>query len=240
MENASKALLIAGGLLIAILIITTGIILYNNFSDTTKRYSDNLSATELAKFNTNFEVFRGRTDITAQEIASLINIVAEYKEKTPMNVKVLVGNEPIEPNRVIDFLKKNIKSTYSCENNDIKYEEGQVGEISFNWYIEPFLGKATQSEVLELVQKCFCNGEVELVISFSESGRYYYYSYNPIGKRWQVKEPGDSYYRYLDELDIIEKCKDRLDEGKNNNVNVTFMEKTAMFPFPYVDIAVVK
>ena len=94
MENASKALLIAGTILLSVMILTVGIILYNNFSDTTKKYSDTLSATELVKFNTKFEVFRGRKDVTAQEIASLINVVFEYKKKTPMDVAISINGNP--------------------------------------------------------------------------------------------------------------------------------------------------
>ena len=128
MENASKALLIAGALLLSIMILTVGIILYNNFSDTTKKYSDNLSATELAKFNAKFEVFRGRTDVTEQEIVSLINIVAEYKKKTPMDVAISInGNSYTD---TIRFLEDNLGTKFTCEN--IEYNSaGEVNKISF-------------------------------------------------------------------------------------------------------------
>lgn len=138
MENASKALLIAGAILLSLMILAVGIILYNNFSDTTKKYSDNLSATELAKFNAKFEVFRGRTDITAQEIASLINIVVEYKNKTPMNVEVSVNGTPYgESDDTVEFLKENniydeVNKkiiTFKCDN--ISFEENVVTGISF-------------------------------------------------------------------------------------------------------------
>ena len=138
MENASKALLIAGAILLAIMILTVGIILYRNFSDTTEIYSYNLSTIELDKFNTKFEVFRGRKDITAQEIASLINIVVEYKKKTPINVVVIVNDIPYgESDNTIDFLKDNLYDevndkiiTFECENigyNSVK----EVNSITF-------------------------------------------------------------------------------------------------------------
>jgi len=128
MENASKALLMAGGVLLALMILTVGIILYNSFSNTTDQYAERLSTTELNEFNTKFEVFRGRTDITAQEIASLINMVVEYRNKTPMNVEISVnGNNHTE---TIEFLKENLGTKFNCEG--IEYNSsGEVMSIAF-------------------------------------------------------------------------------------------------------------
>lgn len=129
MENASKALLIAGTVLLAMLIVSIGVILYNNFSNTSDQYSERLSATELAKFNAEFEVFRGRTDVTAQEIATLVNMVSEYTKETPMSVKIEVNGIIFgEDADTITFLKSNFKKIYTCQN--IEYNSaGEVNKI---------------------------------------------------------------------------------------------------------------
>ena len=49
MENATKALLIAAAVLIAILIISLGIVIYNQASETVK--SVNMSSQEVQAFN---------------------------------------------------------------------------------------------------------------------------------------------------------------------------------------------
>lgn len=90
MENASKALLIAGGVLIAMLILTVGIFLFNTSGQLGKAYEKTLSESEVRNFNTNFTKFEGRTNITAQEIVSLVNFVKDYNKKTDIEINVKV------------------------------------------------------------------------------------------------------------------------------------------------------
>lgn len=52
MENATKALIIAGGVLITIMIITIGIYLLGSFGRTTSSYVEQLDATALRQYNT--------------------------------------------------------------------------------------------------------------------------------------------------------------------------------------------
>jgi len=135
MENASQALLIAGGMLLAILIIATGIILYNSFSNTTNQYSQSMTRKELVEFNAKFEVFRGRTDVTAQEIATLYNLTEEYEKNTYYSVDVKVNSISIV--NPIDFIKQysNDESEpteriyFKCER--IEYDGGEVKLIEF-------------------------------------------------------------------------------------------------------------
>lgn len=136
MENASKALLIAGGILLAMLILSIGIILYSNFANTAETYTTRMDQTEKTKFNSNFEVYSGRDDITAQDIVTLINFVAEYSKKTPIKVEITVGinsytNGWNDSNDSINFLKNNLKTTFKCTN--ISYhKDGEIASIEFN------------------------------------------------------------------------------------------------------------
>ena len=50
MENASKALIIAGSILVSIVIITLGVMIVNNVRDTINNNS-NLSAQEVISYN---------------------------------------------------------------------------------------------------------------------------------------------------------------------------------------------
>jgi len=78
MENASKALLIAGGVLVAVVIISLAVILYTIFSNHSREYNEIMNITHIQKFNSKFEVYIGREDITAQEIATVVNLSNEY------------------------------------------------------------------------------------------------------------------------------------------------------------------
>lgn len=57
MENASQALLIAGGVLIAVLVLTLGIYIFSSTSKIGEDYEMSVSATELQKFNSKLEVY---------------------------------------------------------------------------------------------------------------------------------------------------------------------------------------
>lgn len=137
MENASKALLIAGSILLAIMILSIGIILYNNYSETSEQYEKRLSTIELNQYNSNFEVFAGRTDITAQDIVTLANFVNNNnKNKSYPEVDILVpAGYPSPKENGIDFLNeclKRNKKYFTCDNISYYSKTGLVKKIVFS------------------------------------------------------------------------------------------------------------
>jgi len=90
MENASKALIIAGAILLSILIISLGIMVYNNSKNTVG--SANLSKQEISTFNSQWESYQG-TNKTASEVQTMISAViannaAERQSGTGREVNV--------------------------------------------------------------------------------------------------------------------------------------------------------
>lgn len=84
MENASKALIIAGAILLSILIISLGIFIFNQASEITK--SSNLSEIEVLQFNEKFTSFEG-SHVRGSEVNTLItriiqNNVANQDDKS--------------------------------------------------------------------------------------------------------------------------------------------------------------
>ena len=57
MENATKALLIAGSVLVAILLIAMGMKIFNSTSETTQQSQATMDATAITTFNTQFTGF---------------------------------------------------------------------------------------------------------------------------------------------------------------------------------------
>lgn len=82
MENASKALLIAGGMLIALLIIGALLIMITHIGDYQSSGDRNKKNSQLAKFNRDFERFVDDKGITGVDIISLINKVIDYNNKS--------------------------------------------------------------------------------------------------------------------------------------------------------------
>ena len=73
MENASKALIIAGSILIAIMIISLGVVIFNKFSESAKSGA-NLDEQEIGQFNSKITPYIGES-ITGSQVNNLIQYV---------------------------------------------------------------------------------------------------------------------------------------------------------------------
>ena len=92
MENASKALIIAGEVLIAIMVIAIATYMFMVGRGPAEQYGDMLDHREIARFNVTFERLVGREDITVQEIISVRNSVnASYDRTGSIAVNTNIG-----------------------------------------------------------------------------------------------------------------------------------------------------
>lgn len=73
MENASKALIMAGAVLLALLIISLGVMIYNNYSKTVAENSD-LSDQEITSLNSKILPYIG-DNISGSKVNALITVV---------------------------------------------------------------------------------------------------------------------------------------------------------------------
>lgn len=140
MENASKALIIAGGVFLAIMVLTIGVYLISKLSVVSDSYITDLDSVELQKYNSNFEVFIGRNDITAQEIATIVSLAKQNEQE----IVIMVNGKNLctmwsesEKNK---FLQENVQKSktkgeiiqYSYVENSISYgSDGKVIQIGF-------------------------------------------------------------------------------------------------------------
>jgi len=144
MENASKALIIAGGILISILVISIGVYLFASYGNIGSSYDKNMKTIEIQKFNSNFIKFEGRKDITIQEIVTVVNFAKQYKEETEIDVKVYIASDELKDNNIITLIEDNstiIESGiekvkyFKCNvdtSTDIVYDGyGKVSSIKF-------------------------------------------------------------------------------------------------------------
>jgi len=137
MENASNALIIAGSVLIAIIILSIGVLLFSTYTKVGESYEQTQTTEAVAKFNSKFTIFEERTDITAQEIVSIHNFVKEYNQENNSNINIVypAGITSID----IEFIKNNSvdnqgKTIYfKCiGDNCIEYDDkGRVSKITF-------------------------------------------------------------------------------------------------------------
>ncbi len=81
MENASKALLMAGGILIAILVIGALLLMFNQLGGYQSSQNSATKNAQLAKFNSDFERYLDDKGISGADIVTLANKIIDYNNK---------------------------------------------------------------------------------------------------------------------------------------------------------------
>ncbi len=92
MENASKALIIAGSILVAILIVSLGVMIFNNVGNSAKN-AINMDSKEIAIFNSKITPYLGESVSGSQVNALLqycvtVNIAANRSGETQKQIAV--------------------------------------------------------------------------------------------------------------------------------------------------------
>lgn len=80
MENATKALLIAGGVLIGLMVVSACLIAYNQITDYYQENANIARTEQVLKFNNEYTVY-DRNDVRGSELLSLINKVVDYNKR---------------------------------------------------------------------------------------------------------------------------------------------------------------
>ena len=80
MENASKALIMAGSILISIMVITLLVMGYNNLTETMNAKNDEDAVEQVTQFNKQYDVYY-RNNLYGSDILSLANKVDDYNER---------------------------------------------------------------------------------------------------------------------------------------------------------------
>ena len=81
MENASRALIIAGGILIALVIISMIVILFNNIGDMYSAEGDALTIEQIEEYNRRFAAYNNVNGLYGSELLSLANLLDEYNTR---------------------------------------------------------------------------------------------------------------------------------------------------------------
>lgn len=147
MENASKALLMAGGILIALLVIGSVLLMFNQIGNYRKANTDSEKSAQLANFNKDFVRYADGEQIKGVDVISLANKIVDYNQKKG------VANS-------VDYDKKitlKINLAPSASSNFItKYGTNRKSELfdkQTNWIVsnsdKQFVSKVTQFANLE-------------------------------------------------------------------------------------------
>lgn len=127
MENASRALLMAGGILLGILILSLMVTLFASSSSLSKTYDESKQSEAIQRFNANFTQYLGEDRLTIHEVVTICNF-ADIND-----VSVTTGRKTNEDIKSIVASYSNDDSTiqkYTLKINSYS-EEGYINSISF-------------------------------------------------------------------------------------------------------------
>ena len=109
MENASKALLIAGAILIAIVLITFGVMILGQGSEIINNSS--MSETEVSTFNAKFTAFEG-DKVRGSKVNSLLNTVIQNNLAQDDDGKKVTVTDSSDNTTKVSIRKKRFKHFY--------------------------------------------------------------------------------------------------------------------------------
>lgn len=125
MENASKALIMAGAILLAILLISLGIMVFNQTQEQATNIG--LDQAQLQVFNNKFIKYEGI--ISGLKAKSLVNeVIANNNDETTPDITVILGSETI----VNDTINKTsgIATNKKYKVEITEYKDGGVSKIT--------------------------------------------------------------------------------------------------------------
>ena len=142
MENATRALTMAGGILIALMILGALFLMFNNLSSYQNQNDTSTKSTQIAEFNNQFEPYNKKDNLTLMELHSVYNKVNSNNTKN-QEYKIEMIYE-FNSNHEDGNLKENFKSnftaieeaekmnsTFSCINIENKGVDGRISKIVF-------------------------------------------------------------------------------------------------------------
>lgn len=100
MENASKALIMAGAVLIAILLISTGILIFKSTTRLEEQVGTTSKTMAASSFNSQFTSFIGN-NVPSVQVKSLISrIISSNAQNGNKQITVKLGTDKIDPKTI--------------------------------------------------------------------------------------------------------------------------------------------
>ena len=157
MENAVKALYIAAGVLMGVMILSLAVVLYSSLQGYIENSNNEIRFNELTRFNAKYTKYINidngvkQFDLTIQDIVTVAG--EAYENNSSYNPDTSAWNE--EPNslyisiylngiridktindEMVKLLKDNTGKTYQCASNNVEYSDstGKIYSMSFSEY----------------------------------------------------------------------------------------------------------
>ena len=132
MENASRALVMAGGVLIALLVLGALMLMFNNLSVYQNQQDQNVKNDQIAEFNNQFIPYE-KDNLTLMELKSVYNKIESNNQRNPdkhINHNIITDNIYSDIGKKFEELPEIDKQTarFSCT---ITYKDGYDDKMTF-------------------------------------------------------------------------------------------------------------
>lgn len=137
MDNATKAFLIVGEVLIAMLVVGLIVSVIAKFGKFSSNMNSKMQKNKQEEFNNHFYSFQGRIDITAADIVGIANYVKENNDNSELFLKNgsnVNSESPDFVQVVVNTIEENTEKTYN-------FSTSPTSESEYKKLIKTFLEK---------------------------------------------------------------------------------------------------
>lgn len=162
MENASKALLMAAGVLIGLMIISLAVLLFNSFGGTSATIHQNIETQQIEQFNSQFTVYNGKDNVTIYDIISMANLATQNNKQYEFHkgegndknnyINIRLQGESIEYG--VETSSKTQEDNY---NEKIKKDTEKIGQAGGSTDLPTYSVTVEISQYTKRVYKVICN-----------------------------------------------------------------------------------
>lgn len=136
MENASKALLMAAGILIGVLMLALMVTLFLSSSEVSNEYEQTKKSEAVQQFNVNFTQYLGQ-DLSIHQVITMKNFALNNKvcDVTVANITSTIDKDMEDLNQKYqEYLGKKVKLEIIYKIENIEYDEvtGYVSKVSIS------------------------------------------------------------------------------------------------------------
>lgn len=100
MENASKALIMAGGVLIGVLILSLAVYLFADFGSTSAQINEQNAEKQLTQFNSQFTSYEGKEGLTIYDVITVASLAKEnntyYEDSDEYKIIIKIKDTSIQ------------------------------------------------------------------------------------------------------------------------------------------------
>ena len=165
MENASKALIIAGSVLMAVLVIGALMLMYNQITDIEQTKTDNDELSKMEDYSKKFEEYNGT--IYGSELFSLANLQDDYTKRykqedgyTKITITVIINNS-ISGTSYFQSGEKEISKILEDKNRIENYITKYESKKMFKGKTVKYYSQLTIREIADMYGVNFSSDDLE-------------------------------------------------------------------------------